>query len=92
MLVINSDFITLKLFTVIIALMVNLQGCYYSYYIASSNCNFIIYIIEVNQNECINSTVLQFRAITFNQFLQPFVFRYFLQLVSTTGIRVSLLS
>ena len=39
--IINSDFITLKLFYRYIALMVNIQAC-----IASSNCNFIIYMIE----------------------------------------------
>ena len=40
----------------------------------------------------ISSAVLQSCAITFNQFLQPFVFSYFLQLVPTTGIIASLLS
>jgi len=51
MLIINSNFISLKLFTVSIALMVNLQGRLYSYFIDSNNCNFIIYIIEVNQTD-----------------------------------------
>ena len=49
--IINFDFITLNYFTVIIALMFSLHGCYYLYLIISNNCNFIIYIIEVNQNE-----------------------------------------
>jgi len=50
--IINSDFITLKLF--------------YRYYCI--NGQFI----------GLSSTVLQSCAITFNQFLQPFVFSYFL--------------
>jgi len=60
--IINFDFITLKLFYRYYCINGQFTGLLNSYFIASSICNFIIYIIEVNQYE----SVQQFCAITFN--------------------------
>jgi len=69
--IINSDFITLNYFIVIIVLMVNLHTYQYSYFIVFSNCIFIIYIIEVNQNK-------------WNQFNSFAILCNYVQSVSTT--------